>query len=1048
MPGLVTCTSVLLLTRKRLERVEKLLRGKVLSGGTVNETERQVLFLARQALKALNTGPAPSTRFDANSFTPWLAQGISKFAAMGAVGPEIARFAAQFAPGQAWLYDTLHRGNPDPLREQVLGRSTDFLLKFCERITTAVLAQPAGDKRDLLLQHMRAYALGHACHIAGAVVSAPYIDAVAFEPGTSTAPPRQKLSAAAVRGALEEGVARQVYRRTNPRGGDWNGWLPTDDDVPKVFFEAYSAAAADVYGEGARIGGSKAFNDQLARDQPPPLSARLIRDGYGTYRLLTERGYAWTYGDWLVATLFMFIPASLMFPFTTLLPQGRQMRRDDAFFAGKPLEEQRDTERAIFEVLNFPLAANGFVPFVMSLWLMLGSYSGAGRETLFGVVNGAVALVAAIVFFATLHTDIPGWVRWGLLFALPLGLEIAHIAYVLKRGGQDKRHWQLAMTSITHIGIAIFFVVAFVAFLHFGVEAEVDEGLRSSKFWWLAVAWLGIVVVLWLVTSGFLTKLDNSLPGVTRNDFATARKHYLRLFDDTTLGTAFVPDPPTLADRLFPNEREPILKLWWTGAGTLFVRSDRNALVFAFAADGSGTQQTVLAPIAPMSALEYGALLQKAVQDSAGGFSRQLRVELFHTDEPLVPQLGTGEVFADHGDAEATAEGHAGERTKFRPVPAPDQDPYLLLLAPRDAIAIRMGQTGAVPAQAGAVALNGPGQITPIAAPGSVNVVGDAAARFLDTFVPGDVIETTGPAANQARVVVAVADNQHLTVNLAFTPFAAAQNYRRRIRDRETDLTGAGTIANDANVFRQVQGNATVFDVTLRPGDTILATPPGGAVAESRVVTAVLSPTLITVDSPFSVAIPNSSAALPWAGFVRPGRLSAQGHGFAPADPTVLFAGDTVLDRAADLATLLCLGTTSRLLQDAERAAVAGGAVDARHSAVDRAHQVFRNWNLDRRRVNEWRMLIGGHAVSEKHGNADQRDALQPGMPEALRTGTPGGEAFANAQGWVPLFTRWLDMAQRADSDTHGSLALREGEPSNLELTQGLAYLLNLPEPA
>jgi FtsH-binding integral membrane protein len=585
-------------------------------------------------------------------------------------------------------------------------------------------------------------------------------------PVPAAAPPRTKLSVQAVRGAIEEGVARRVYNRSNPRGGDWNGWLPTEDEVPDLFFDAYSDAAAVVYGTGARVAGSKAFDEQLAKDQPPELSPRLLRDGYGSWRLLSERGYTWTYGDWLRATLFMFIPASLIFPLTALLPQGRHLRRDDAFFADKPPEEQRDDERALFEVLNFPLAANGLVPLIMSLWLMLGSYSGAGKETIFGVVNGAVVLVAAITFFATLHTDIPAWVRWLLLFAVPLALEIAHIAYVLARGGQDKRHWQLAMNSISHIVIAIFFVVAFVAFLHFGVEDQVDNGLSSGKFWGLAVAWLAIVAVLWLVISALLNRLDSSLPGVVRDDFVSARKHFLRLFDDTTLGTGPLAAPPaTLAQRLFPNELEPVLKLWWTGAGTLFVRSDRDALVFAFAADGSGTLQTVLAPIAPMSAIEYGDLLKKAVQDNAGNFTGQLKVERFASDEPLDPQLGTGEVFADHGDDRNTIELQDTERAKFRAVPAADQEPYVLYLAPRRAAAIRMGRAGSVLPLDGAAALAGPGQITPIAAPGSVNVVGDGATRFLDTFMVGDVLETPAAAPNQARVVTAVADDQHLTVN-------------------------------------------------------------------------------------------------------------------------------------------------------------------------------------------------------------------------------------------------------------------------------------------
>jgi len=1048
MAGLITYSSVLLLARKRLERVEKLLRGKLLSGGTVNAIERQVLFLARTALKSLNHPPAPTTSFDPNSFTPWLAQGISQFAVMGSVGPDITQFAAQFAPGQAWLHETLRSGNPDAGRSQVLARSTDFLLEFCEHVLPLVQAESDTARRDTLLQHMRAYALGHACHIAAATVSGPYVDAVEFELGSGTeVPPRPKLSAQAVRGALEEGVARQVYRRSNPRGGDWSGWLPNPDQVPGLFFDAYTAAATVTYGSGARVPGSKAYNDQLAKDQPPALSADLVRDGYASYRLLAERGYAWTYGDWLLATLFMFIPPALMFPFSALLPQGRQLRRDDAFFVGKPADEQRNGERALFEVMTFPLAANALTPLIMTIWMMAGSYLGAGKETIFALVNAIIGLILAVAFFSTLGSEVPDWLRWLLLFAVPLGLAIAHIVYVLARGGQDKRHWQLAMSSISHVGIAIVFVICFVAFLHLGVEGLVDDGLGSGMFWLMAVIWLVIVLVLWLISAGLLTLTDNSTPGVVRNNFASGRKHYLRMFDDTTLGTGPVTTPPTtLAQRLYPTERQPILKLWWTGAGNLFVRSDRDALVFAFTADGSGPTQTVLAPIAPMSVIEFGELLKKSVTDNAGNFSGALKVERFVLDEPLDAQLGTGAVFADHGDAETTVEAHATEAARFRALLAADLAPYLLSLAPRSAAAVRMGQSGSLQSPTDAAAKPGPGTLDAIPAAGSSEIVGSAAARFLDLFVLGDVIETTGLAPNITRVVVAVRDDQHLSVNLAFPAIAVATAYQRLARTRESPLSG-GTIAADAAIYRLIVGTGTRFERDFMAGDVLRARPAAGASPEERVVVAVLSATQLTIDAPFSAAIPDTTAV---AGvpYERPGRLAFEGWSYAPPDPTTLFSGNSVLDRAADLATLLCLGTTSRMLVAAERQPVTTGDVDLRHGNVLSARQVFRNWNLDHRRVNEWRMLIGGRGVSEKHGDPAGADSLQPLMPSDHRTPVESGEAVANRLGWVPLLKNWLEVAQRRDSDTHSSFAvLHEGGETNLALSQGLAYLLDLAEP-
>lgn len=476
------------------------------------------------------------------------------------------------------------------------------------------------------------------------------------------------------------------------------------------------------------------------------------------------------------------------------------------------------------------------------------------------------------------------------------------------------------------------------------------------------------------------------------------------------------------------------------------MRPTRDALVFAFAADGSGSTQTVLAPIAPMSAIEFGDLLRKAVQDNAGNFSGQLQVQRFVADEPLDVQLGTGFVFADHGDDQATVEAHATEAAKFRPVPPAGDDAYVLYVAPRDAAAVRIGQSGALLPAGGAAAVNGAGTLNAVVAPGSANVVGDAATRFLDFFVPGDVIQLPAAAPTQLRVVTAVPDDQHLTVNFAFAPFAAGTTYARAARNRDADLTAPpGTVASDQATYRALLGTGTRFERDFMPGDVIRALPPAPASAEERVVVSVQSPTQLTLDAEFSNAIPRAPAA--GVPYQRPGRLSAEGFNYTPADPTLLFAGHSVLDRAADLATVWCLAVASRALLPAERAAVTTGAPELQHDALREAQQVFRNWNLDHRRVNEWRQLIGGHAVSEKHGQPDRADVLQPGIPAAYRTPVPAGEPVVNQLGVVPLFIQWLDMAQRSGTDTHSVTSFRPGLPSNEDLSRGMAYLLDLAGP-
>jgi hypothetical protein len=378
-------------------------------------------------------------------------------------------------------------------------------------------------------------------------------------------------------------------------------------------------------------------------------------------------------------------------------------------------------------------------------------------------------------------------------------------------------------------------------------------------------------------------------------------------------------------------------------------------------------------------------------------------------------------------------------------VPAADQDPYVLFLAPRGAAAVRVGQRGSVLAHDPTAAPVGPGALNAIAAAGSAEVIGDANTRFLDTFVVGDRIQTNG----QTRVVVAVRDDQHLSVNLALPTMGAATPYQRLARDRETDLVGTGTVANDAALFRQLIGTGTTFEQMFMAGDRIQATPPFAGGLETRTVVAVLSPTLLLLDLPFSINVPDSNSVPPNPGAVyqRPGRLAQDGFEYAPQDPTALFAGNSVLDRAADLATLMCLGTASRLLSASESVAVVAGAADLRHGAVRQARQVLRNWNLDHRRANEWRMLVGGNAASEKRGSPGTGDVLQPLFAAGAPTPAATGAGTADTLGWTQLLQNWLEVAADPQSDTVADRAARADAPSNLQLSRGLAFLLDLPSP-
>ncbi|HWS11987.1 MAG TPA: hypothetical protein VN279_04260 [Rhodocyclaceae bacterium] len=1033
MPGMITQSTVLLLARKRLERIEKLLNGKVRSAGQVRGTERQVLYLTRKALAALRTPPLPAVdrQFTAGTFTPWLAGGISMYATAGAVALDYPREAARHARGQAWLGTTLQGGSGDPLRQRVRNPSGRLLLRFAQHVRRAILEDSGiaeGDKAAALAA-MRAYAIGHASQIAARLAAAPYLTEVDDQPGRSTPPARVKPGAAAVRGAIEAGVDRGTFFTVNPARTFWQGWLPEPSQLPDHLFEAYAAAAAEVYGPGARVGGGKAFDDALAAAEPPELSARLLRDGYEAYRSLALGRYGWSYGDWLGGTIFMFLPFMLMMPFAALLPNGKDLRRD-------PAPPGLSGERAWFELLSFPFAFGALGPLIVTLKVMLGSYLGAGKETIFALVNAIVGLVVAIVFFATLPADVPAGVRWPLLFIAPLVADIVLMIFLLVRADGDERRRQLAFGATMRLAMSTLFIVSFLAFLHYGIEGLVDDGIESGAFWGLLVLWLAMAFGAWLGFTAILVRPQEGVgPAAAPDPEITGRKQWLRLFDDTSLrpeGSGEAAQP------LYPGDLEPALKLVWTGAGDLYIRPDRSALTFAFDAAGSAPLQTIPAPLAPMTTSEFAALLTKAVAEPPGdAYTGMLTVTRLPEGEPFDAPLPTGEVFANHGDREATAEARAARAGEFHLIPKSGEG-YTLYLAPRARQAIVAGRGGEVlltPAQDAAVAAP-PGRLLAIPAAGSANVVGGSGAnatRFLDTFQVGDVIEVlTAPV--QARVVVAVIDDNHLTVNLALGAVPANTAYRRRARDRDADLAGPGGVLADANVLRRlVPTGAAQFETMFMPGDIIEILPGGGAPPERRTVLEVLrpapgQPAALRVDEMFSPALPRAVPPPPplpaGIAYRRPGRVSQVGVDFVPADPTALFGGISLVDRAADLATLLALGVSANLLTDQERAEIAGGGADA-HAAIVPAEKVFRDWNLNHRRVNEWRMLVEGRAHPE-----------------------PDTHEVANRMGWSPLLARWLDMAHRPSVDSHADVRFRPQDPTNRELSAALAFLLDLPAPA
>ena len=1013
MTGLITQSAVLLLARKRLQRIEKLLASKVRSAGTVNSTERQVLFLAKQALAALKEQPTPDIQGGAadGSFTPWLADGISMYATAGAVAIDFPAEAAGMAPSQQWLGNTLRGGSGDPQRQRVVNPAARMLVAFADKVRESIVADTtlSAEQKVSALVQMRAFAIGHASQIATLLVAPPYLDSIDAQLGRSSAPSRDKPTATAVRAALESAVNDSVFRAAQASRPFWQGWLPASEKLPDRLFGAYSFAAEQVYGIGARVPGSKAFNDQMAADKPPALTAQMLRDGYASYRTLIQGRYGWSYGDWLGATIFMFLPSMLMLPFAALLPNGRDLRRD-------PPVPGLDTERAWFEVLTFPFAFNALAPLIVTLRVMTTGYTGAGKETVFALVNAILGVVAAVVFFATLGANVPAAVRWPLLLIAPFIADLALMIFIWTRGGGENRHRQLAFGATMRLVLGAFFIVCFLSFTHFAIDGWRKDGFASPVFWLLSVLWMAMMFGAWL---GFTKLLMNGAPSA--DPLITGRRQNVLLFDQTTLRAQGTEENAPL---LYAGDREPVIKLWWTGPGDLYIRPRRSQIEFSFTGLEADPKQVIPAPLAPTTAGEFAAQLKKAVADPGNAYNQHLRAERNDSAEPFDAPLPTGDVFSDHGDAETTVEAHDSEAAKFRKLPK-DGDGYVLLLAPRVRQAVSFGRGGEVLVTPDDAALTDtPGRLLAIGPAGSSAVVGDPAATFMATFRVGDVIEFS--SNGQARVVIAVVDDQHLTVNLPIAAVAGGSRYVRRARDRRDDLVGPGKVQADAVVYRQLVGSGgAAFEQMFMPGDVIEIRSDDGQTSERRSVLAVLrpaaaSPAVLQIDAPFSPLLATGVTL----GYARIGMASQQGLDFAPAEPTALFGGESLVERAADLATLLSLGVSSRLLTDADLAPVAGSAENA-HPAVGQAEHVFRAWNLNHRRVNEWRMLVSGGAFAESD--------------------TP---ATANLTGWAPLLGRWLDMAHRPSVNSHGNLRFRPEDPTNLELSTALADLLGIPAPA
>ena len=120
-------------------------------------------------------------------------------------------------------------------------------------------------------------------------------------------------------------------------------------------------------------------------------------------------------------------------------------------------------------------------------------------------------------------------------------------------------------------------------------------------------------------------------------------------------------------------------------------------------------------------------------------------------------------------------------------------------------------------------------------------------------------------------------------------------------------------------------------------------------------------------------------------------------------------------------------------------------------------YQVFRQWNLDERRLNEWRMLVEGGAVSQTANPGAFEPSMRPHPnPAAYASSAPGGEDLLNDMGWISTWRAWLRVATDTAADTAATRAetytptvqRRDGRtlrPTNQDLTDAIRFLFDLP---
>jgi hypothetical protein len=156
MPAVLTHTAIMLLARQRLADVKRVLDARIAARRAAGQRplliEARIAALADAAIEIMRAPPHVDATVPGATIASTLSENVSKFAVMGAMGPDIPAFANILEPGQGWLFDTVHKGNPDAHRERVNARTSDLALEIwaqCENLVAEQVVDEGDPERRL-----------------------------------------------------------------------------------------------------------------------------------------------------------------------------------------------------------------------------------------------------------------------------------------------------------------------------------------------------------------------------------------------------------------------------------------------------------------------------------------------------------------------------------------------------------------------------------------------------------------------------------------------------------------------------------------------------------------------------------------------------------------------------------------------------------------------------------------------------------------------------------------------------------------------------------